>query len=81
MASKNLSVTVPEELYALLDERRKIGHYSRSEFVREALRHYLIPSVQATPEEIKAIEEGRKAFAAGDYATLDELERDLKNRA
>ena len=73
MSSKNLSVTIPEELYVLMDEQRKVGHYSRSEFVREALRRFLIPSVQATPEESIAIAEGRKDIEAGDYVTLDEM--------
>jgi len=74
MGSKTLSVTIPEELYALIDERRKAGHYSRSEFVREALRRHLgLPSAEASAEEIEAIEKGRRAFKRGDFVTLDEL--------
>ena len=74
MGSKTLSVTIPEELYELMDEKRKAGHYSRSEFVREALRRYLaIPTVEATAEEAEAIERGRAEIADGRYMTLDQL--------
>ena len=74
MGSKTLSVTIPEELYTLIDEKRKAAHYSRSEFVREALRQYLsIPVVEASPEEIEAIEEGRRAYKRGEFVSLDEL--------
>lgn len=78
MGSKTLSITIPEDMYALIDEQRKSGHYSRSEFVREALRRFLtIPTAQATPEEITAIEEGRKAHEKGDFVTLAGLDAQL----
>ena len=81
MSSKTLSVTIPEELYALLDEQRKAGHYSRSEFVREALRRFLtIPSVAATPEEIAAINRGREEIARGEFSTLDEVVAELNDK-
>lgn len=74
MSSKTLTVTIPEELYALIEERRSVGHYSRSEFVRDALRRHLtIPTDDATPDEVAAIERGRAEFAVGDFVTLDEL--------
>ena len=82
MGSKTLSVTIPEELYALIDERRKAGHYTRSEFVRDALRRYLaIPTDAPTPDEVEAIERGRTEHAAGDFVTLDELLDEMKPSA
>ena len=76
MSSKTLSVTIPEELYELMDEKRKAGHYSRSEFVREALRRYLaIPTVDATAEEAEAIQRGRAEIARGNFVTLDQLKK------
>ena len=78
MSSKTLSVTIPEELYALVDEKRKAGHYNRSEFVRLALRLFLMPTEDATPDEIKAIEEGRKAYAEGDYIGLEQMLSEMK---
>ena len=76
MSSKTLSVTIPEELYELMDEKRKAGHYSRSEFVREALRRYLaIPTVDATAEEVQAIQRGRAEIASGNFVTLDQLKK------
>ncbi len=76
MASKVLTVTVPEELYAQIEEVRQVGHYSRSEFVREALRRHLgIRAVGATEGEINAITDGRKAMAKGDFVSLDALSK------
>lgn len=76
MSSKTLSVTIPEELYELMDEKRKAGHYSRSEFVREALRRYLaIPTVDATAEEAEAIRRGRAEIASGNFVTFDQLKK------
>jgi Arc/MetJ-type ribon-helix-helix transcriptional regulator len=74
MSSKTLSVTIPEELYDRIDQRRKEGHYSRSEFVREALRRFLnVPTADATSEEIAAIEAGRNELERGEYVPLDKL--------
>ncbi|MDP7549373.1 MAG: ribbon-helix-helix domain-containing protein, partial [Alphaproteobacteria bacterium] len=74
MGSKTLSVTIPEELYARLDQKRKEGHYSRSEFVREALRRFLnVPTADATAEEIAAMAAGRAEIESGEFVTLDEL--------
>ena len=78
MATRTLSVTIPEELYALLESQRKKGHFTRSEFVRHALRQQLsIPTAEATSEEVEAIERGRKEIAAGDSETLDEVLNEL----
>jgi len=74
MSSKTLSVTIPAELYDRIDPRRKEGHYSRSEFVREALRRFLnVPTADATSEEIAAIEAGRNELERGEYVPLDKL--------
>ena len=79
MGSKILSVTIPEELYAQVEKQRKVGHYSRSELVRVALRRFLgIPIVQATQEEIEAIKQGQEAIARGEFVTLEELEEEWK---
>ena len=76
MASKTLSVTIPEQLYRRIDEQRAKGHYSRSEFVREALRRFVgFPAVEATSEEEAAIKKGRAEIARGDYVSLDDLDR------
>jgi predicted transcriptional regulator len=74
MGSRTLSVTIPAELYSRLDEKRKEGHYSRSEFVREALRRFMnIPTADATSEEIAVISAGRAEIERGEFVTLDEL--------
>lgn len=57
----------------LLDGTYRPGRYVIIE-IREALRRYLsIPTVDATPEEIVAIEYGRAANKRGDFVTLDAL--------
>ncbi len=74
MSSKTLSVTIPEELYDRIDQQRKQGHYSRSEFVREALRRFLnVPTADATSDEIAAIEAGRAELERGEYVPLGKL--------
>ena len=79
MGNKTLGVTIPEELYELMDEKRMAGHYSRSEFVREALRRCLsIPTVEATAEEADAIERGRAEVAGGNYVTPDQLKEESR---
>jgi len=79
MSSKLLSVTIPEEMYRQVEERRKMGQYSRSELVRAALRRFLgVPVVQATQEEIEAIERGEEGIARGEGVPLEELEEEWK---
>lgn len=74
MTTRTLSVTIPEELYERIEKARKEGHYNRSELVREALRRFFgIPAVNATPDEIAAMKEGREAYERGEYVTLDDM--------
>lgn len=46
MATKNFSVTLPEELFEQIEELREREHQSRSELVGEALRSYIHGSGQ-----------------------------------
>lgn len=79
MGSKVLSVTLPEELYRRLDEERAKGHYTRSEFVRIALRRMMgIPYEDPLPEEVEAIEQGRADYARGERVDWEDVKRDLK---
>ncbi|MFT7507761.1 MAG: metal-responsive CopG/Arc/MetJ family transcriptional regulator [Acidimicrobiales bacterium] len=71
---KTISITLPEALYKKVETVRKKGHYTRSEFIREVLRSKIgVPTVQATTEEIKSAELGKKEIEAGEFLTLDEL--------
>ena len=76
-----VSVSLPPEMAAELDRVRKAEHRTRSELVREALRHYIravsVRSVQERmawlaeadpePDEIAAISKGREQFRVGHY--------------
>ena len=81
MGSKNISITLPEEMFRLVEAECKRDHRTRSELVREALRTYFsvrrIPLVEATPQELAAIDEGRRAVARGEYVTLETLLHEL----
>ncbi len=81
MVSKPISITLPEEMLEEVERASKTEHRTRSELIREALRHYLFarraPVVAASAEELEAIERGRAEIDRGDYVTLDKLEHDL----
>ena len=78
------SVSVPPEMAAELERVRKVEHRTRSELVREALRHYIraasvrsvkeriasLPEREAAADEVEAISEGRQQFRAGKSITL-----------
>ena len=73
------SISVPPEMADELERVRKLEHRTRSELVREALRHYIrvasvrgvkeriavLPEAEASPDEIEAIEAGRRQFQGG----------------
>ena len=81
MASKPISITLPEAMLDQVDHASKTEHRTRSELIREALRHYLalrrIPTVEATPEETAAIEAGEAEHERGDFVSLEDLKHDL----
>ncbi len=68
-----------------LDRVRQQDHRSRSDVMREALRHYMaiahriadLPTDDPSPEELSAIAAGRAAIARGEFVTLDALLGDL----
>ena len=41
MSNTSVSISLPDELVALVEQKRKQEHRSRSEIVQEALRQYL----------------------------------------
>jgi Arc/MetJ-type ribon-helix-helix transcriptional regulator len=84
MASKMISISIPEEMLPEIDSAAHKEHRSRSELIREALRRYLsqgpqriLPVEEAAPDEVEAIERGRAEFAHGEFVRLDDLQREL----
>ncbi len=66
MAVKKVAVTLPEELYELVERARKIEHRTRSELIQEALRtHFGEPVYTPTEAERRMLDEA-----------LDDLRRD-----
>jgi predicted transcriptional regulator len=75
-ATATFSISVPPEMAGEIERVRRAEHRTRSELVREALRHYIraasvravrermaaLPEADAAPDEIAAIAEGRRQF-------------------
>ena len=79
-----ISVSLPEEMLPEIDAAARREHRSRSEFIREALRHYIVagrsrylPVVDPDPEEREGIRESREAFARGEFVRLEDLQHEL----
>lgn len=56
MAVRKVAVTLPEELYQMVERARSVEHRSRSEVIQEALRsHFGEPTYRPTDEERAAL--------------------------
>lgn len=82
--TKTLTISLPPLMVDELDRVRHREHRTRSELVREALRHYvgaashrLPPAEEATTSEIAAIRQGREEYARGETVRLEDLQNDL----
>ncbi len=86
------SVSLPPEMATELERVRKAEHRTRSELVREALRHYIresdtrslasrissLPEEEATLDELEAIKEGVADFREGRHVTLSQMRYALR---
>ena len=76
MQKESLSVSLPAKIRSLVEKEEKRDNRSRSAIVSDALRLYFrlrrIGTEEPTPEEREATVEGKRAYAQGDYVTLDE---------
>jgi Arc/MetJ-type ribon-helix-helix transcriptional regulator len=70
---KNMTVTLPEELFELVEDVRRKEHRTRSELVREALRRY-IRAADAEPPlyawQKKIVDERLEAYRRNPDDTL-----------
>ena len=58
MAVRKVAVTLPEELYQMVERARTIEHRTRSELIQEALRtHFGEPVYRPTDEERRMLDE------------------------
>jgi Arc/MetJ-type ribon-helix-helix transcriptional regulator len=84
VAYRNLSISLPEELIALVELVQRREHRSRSEVMREALRLYferrgLIED--PLPNDLAALESARAEVARGETVTLEDALRELDRQA
>lgn len=67
MAVRKVAVTLPEELFDMVERLRHIEHRSRSEVFQEALRRYFgEPVYEPTEEERRLIDEALGELDADD---------------
>lgn len=58
MAVKKVAVTLPEELFDMVERARAIEHRSRSEMIQEAIRsHFGEPVYEPTDDERRMLDE------------------------
>ncbi len=58
MVARKIAVTLPEELFDMVERLREIEHRSRSEVFQEALRRYFgEPVYEPTEEERRLLDE------------------------
>ncbi len=69
---RKVAVTLPEELYDLIERARAIEHRSRSEVAQEALRtHFGEPVYRPTDRERRQLLEALEADASDASTRLD----------
>ena len=75
-----MTISLPPAMARQLEKVRKQEHRTRSELMREALRHYFdsrVSEITPTIAEMAAIRRGRAAFKRGECVSLDQLLHDL----
>jgi CopG family transcriptional regulator / antitoxin EndoAI len=89
--SATFSVSLPPAMANELERVRRNEHRTRSELVREALRHYIrvadarsvqerigkLREAEPEAEEIAAVEQARKEFRKGNFVDLSKLHNEL----
>lgn len=89
--SATFSVSLPPAMANELERVRRKEHRTRSELVREALRHYIrvadarsvqerigkLREEEPEAEEIVAVEQARKEFRKGNFVDLSKLHNEL----
>ena len=83
--TKTVTISLPPQMVEALDRLRGQEHRTRSELLREALRHYMInaermraiPVADPEPGEAEAMARGKAVIDRGAFVTLDDLPHDL----
>lgn len=80
--TQTMTISLPPGMVKEFEKVRRAENRTRSELVREALRHYIeqrFPLVEPTKFELAAVRRGRAAFRRGDYISLEQLLHDLES--
>lgn len=80
MAVRKVAVTLPEELYELVERARKIEHRSRSEMIQEAIRtHFGEAKYRPSEEERRLLQQALDEDATHPHAARpwNEVQREL----
>ena len=83
MAVEKVTVTLPEELYEMVERARAVEHRSRSEVIQEALRTYFGEPVYRVTEEERAALVAALDTAHADPASLHDwvdVRKNLRGR-
>lgn len=92
--STTFTVSLPPDMADEVERVRRKEHRTRSELVREALRHYMreaeartireriatLAEDDPTADEIAAIKDGSREFRAGKFVTFEQLRNELGRR-
>lgn len=76
--TKTVTISLPPNMVDELDRVRRHEHRTRSELLREALRHYMatagtgraIPVEDAQPDELEAMRLAEEEYARGETVRL-----------
>ena len=75
-----MTISLPPAMVKQIEKVRKQEHRTRSELMREALRHYFdsrVPEITPTRAEMAAIRRGRAEIKAGHFVTLEQLRHEM----
>ena len=78
--TETMTISLPPAMVKQIEKVRKQEHRTRSELMREALRHYFdsrVPEVTPTRAEMAALRRGRAEIKAGRFVTLERLRNEL----
>ena len=76
MGSAKIMISVPEEMLSELDHKAREDHRSRSEFIREAVRHFLeLKKTQSVPGQIQRVQH---AVSVQDALAKEDSDEDWK---
>ena len=78
--TETMTISLPPAMVKQLEKVRKQEHRTRSELMREALRHYFdsrVPEITPTRAEMAAIRRGRAEIKAGRFVALEQLRNEM----